>query len=242
MSFTGQPAPTTVYNVGYGKISDGNSVKVKVTAGESDVSIVAGKFYYLEGFLGAAMQSVTIPANQTGDVILNVEAAEFETDQTKTTDRDNMDVGDDIFWDDTEKEFTLTAKAVYAGKITSAPDAKGVIWFKASQHPHGVDDVTQLEANLGDLAELTTTAKTSAVDAINELNGAIGDKATLDTTAKTTLVAAINELAGRKANKVEAIADVESLDISDATDLKAVATALNAVIANLISAGIMKSA
>lgn len=48
---------------------------------------------------------------------------------------------------------------------------------------------------VGNLASLTTTAKTSAVAAINEIDGEIGDLASLATSEKGTVVGAINELA-----------------------------------------------
>lgn len=47
---------------------------------------------------------------------------------------------------------------------------------------------------VGDITELTTTDKTSAVAAINEVNAAVGDLTDLDTTVKTSVVAAINEV------------------------------------------------
>ena len=55
-------------------------------------------------------------------------------------------------------------------------------------------------ATIGDVAELTTTDKTSAVAAINEVNAGkadaatIGDLTDLDTTDKSSVVAAINEV------------------------------------------------
>lgn len=57
-------------------------------------------------------------------------------------------------------------------------------------------DLTTLAGNVGDLTNLTTTAKTDTVAAINEVDGDIGDLTTLTTTAKTSAVAAINEVDG----------------------------------------------
>lgn len=47
---------------------------------------------------------------------------------------------------------------------------------------------------VGDLTDLTTTDKSSAVAAINEVNGAIGTLSSLTTTDKSSAVAAINEV------------------------------------------------
>jgi predicted RecA/RadA family phage recombinase len=92
MAYTGQPVPSTVYNAVRAKISDGKSVRVEVP---ENTTVEAGKFYLLGGFFGAAMQSVTTGAGETAEVILNIEPAEFETDQTKEADRASMTVGKD---------------------------------------------------------------------------------------------------------------------------------------------------
>lgn len=211
MAYTGQPVPSTVYNIGYGKISDGKSVKVTVP---ESTKVEAGKFYLLDGFLGCAVQSVETGAGETAEVVLNIEQAEFETDQTKEADRATMAVGTDIYWDKDNKYFTLSGTDIYAGKITAAADENGVIWFKLAERPFSLDDVTTLAAQVGTLGSLTTTAKNSIVAAVNEVNA-------------------------KAAEKVDPIADVENLSVSDATDLQAVATQLNALITALTAAGLM---
>jgi predicted RecA/RadA family phage recombinase len=218
MAYTGQPVPSTVYNAVRAKISDGKSVRVEVP---ENTTVEAGKFYLLGGFFGAAMQSVTTGAGETAEVILNIEPAEFETDQTKEADRASMTVGKDIYWDNTEKHFTVTGTTVYVGKVTSKADTNGVIWFKLAECPYALDDVTTLAAAVGDLTDLETTDKTSIVEAINEVVDSIGDL---------------------KAENVSKIDDVEELSVSDATDLQAVATALNGLIDALVNAGLMKAA
>jgi len=211
MAYVGQPVPSTVFNINAAKISDGKSVRVTVPG---NTTIEAGKFYLLDGFLGCAFQSVTTGAEETAEVILNIEQAEFETDQTKEADRASMTVGEDIYWDKNNKYFTLSATDIYAGKITSAADSNGVIWFKLAERPFSLDNVTTLAAQVGTLGDLTTTAKNS-------------------------IVAAINEIDAKVAGKVDPIADVENLSIDDATDLRAVATQLNALITALTAAGLM---
>jgi predicted RecA/RadA family phage recombinase len=148
MAYTGQPVPSSVHNIGYGKISDGKSVKVTVP---ESTKVEAGKFYLLDGFLGCAVQSVETGAGETAEVVLSIEPAEYETDQTKTNDRASMTVGEDIYWDKNNKYFTLSATDIYAGKITSAADSNGVIWFKLAERPFSLDDVTTLAAQVGTL-------------------------------------------------------------------------------------------
>lgn len=211
MAYTGQPVPSTVYNIGYGKISDGKSVKVTVP---ESTKVEAGKFYLLDGFLGCAVQSVETGAGETAEVVLNIEQAEYETDQTKEADRATMAVGTDIYWDKDNKYFTLSGTDIYAGKITAAADENRVIWFKLAECPFSLDDVTTLAAQVGTLGSLTTTAKNSIVAAVNEVNAKV-------------------------AGKVDPIADVENLSVSDATNLQAVATQLNALITALTAAGLM---
>jgi len=211
MAYPGQPVPTTEYQIPVAKISDGKSVKVTVP---ESTKVEAGKFYLLDGFLGCAVQSVETGAKKTAEVVLSIEPAEYETDQTKTDDRASMTVGKDIYWDKNNKYFTLSATDIYAGKITSAADSNGVIWFKLAERPFSLDDVTTLAAQVGTLGDLTTTAQDS-------------------------IVAAINEIDAKVAEKVDPIANVENLSISDATDLQAVATKLNALLTALTNAGLM---
>ena len=176
MAYTGQPVPSTVYDAARAKISDGKSVRVTVP--ESTI-VEAGKFYLLSGFFGAAMQSVTTGAGETAEAILNIEQAEYETDQTKEADRASMTVGKDIYWDNTEKHFTVTGTTVYVGKVTSKADTNGVIWFKLAERPFVLDDVTALASQVGNLVTLTTTAKASLVAALNEVNAKVADNVTL---------------------------------------------------------------
>lgn len=124
MAYTGQPVPSSVHNIGYGKISDGKSVKVTVPG---NTKIEAGKFYLLDGFLGCAMQSVETAAGETAEVVLNIEQAEFESDQINTS--QTFAKGTLIYWDDTNKQFTETAtNNRLAGRVTVGKDAN-VIWF-----------------------------------------------------------------------------------------------------------------
>jgi len=125
MAYTGQPVPSTVTNIGYGKISDGKSVKVTVP---KSTKVEAGKFYLLDGFLGCAVQSVETGAGETAEIALNIETAEYETDQIDTA--KSFSKGDKIYFDAANKRFTTDATAgVFAGVVTAEKDANNVIWF-----------------------------------------------------------------------------------------------------------------
>jgi len=127
MAYKGQPVPSSVHNIGYGKISDGKSVKVTVP---ENTKIEAGKFYLLDGFLGCATQSVETAAGETAEVILNIEQAEYETDQINTADAFNK--GDLVYYDATNKVLTTSDGSGAnrkVGRVTVPKDAKNVIWF-----------------------------------------------------------------------------------------------------------------
>lgn len=123
--YVGQPVPSTVTNVGYGKMSDGKSVKVAVP---ENTVIEAGKFYLLGGFFGCAVQSVTTAAGETSEVTLSLEAAEFETDQIDVADA--FTKGDKAYWDAANNRLTTVGTDGFlAGVVTEAKDANNVIWF-----------------------------------------------------------------------------------------------------------------
>lgn len=123
--------PTTVYNAYRAKVSDGKSVQVTVP---QDTTIETGKFYLLDGFLGAAMSSLTTGAGETGEVALNIEQAEYETDQINTADA--FAKGDLIYWNAANNCFTTTAAGNRpAGRVTVAKDANDVIWFILGPQP-----------------------------------------------------------------------------------------------------------
>ncbi len=125
MAYTGQPVPSTVYNAARAKISDGKSVKVTVP---ENTTIEASKFYLLGGFFGAAMQSVTTGAGETAEVILNIEQAEYETDQIDAT--QDFVAGTVIYWDAAAGKLTETETANRkVGRVTAGKDSNNVIWF-----------------------------------------------------------------------------------------------------------------
>ena len=125
MSYVGQPVPSTVVNINAAKVSDGKSVRVTVP---ENTTIEAGKFYLLDGFLGCAFQSVTTGAGETAEVILNIEQAEYDTNQIDTA--QNFAKGTLIYWDETNKRFTETSAGNrLAGRVTQAKDSNDVICF-----------------------------------------------------------------------------------------------------------------
>lgn len=124
MAHKGQPVPTTTYQAYRAKVSDGKSVNVAVP---ESTTIESGKFYELGGFFGTAMQSVTTGASETGEVVLNIEQAEFESDQIQTTKA--FVAGDLIYF--TAGKFTpdLDVSNRLVGRVTSGKDSNNVIWF-----------------------------------------------------------------------------------------------------------------
>lgn len=127
MAYVGQPVPSTVHNIGGGKISDGKTVKVTVP---ENTTIEAGKFYLLDGFFGCAVQSVVTGAGETAEVVLNIEQAEYETDQINTADA--FAKGSLVYYDSVNKVLTTSDGAGAnrkVGRVTVPKDANNVIWF-----------------------------------------------------------------------------------------------------------------
>ncbi len=108
------------------KVTDGVSVRVNVPA---STTVVQGDFYQAEGFLGMAIQGVVNGAGVTAPIILDIEECEYETSQILTTDA--FAKGALVYWDNTNRRFTITATANrLAGIVTVAKDGNNVIWFK----------------------------------------------------------------------------------------------------------------
>ena len=132
MAYVGQPIPSTVVNINTAKVSDGESVRVSVP---ENTVIEAGKFYLLDGFLGCAFQSVTTGAGETAEVILNIEQAEYETDQI-TEDDDFDTVGAPVYWNTATNLLTESDGAGanrFAGRVTAPRDANDTIHFILAQ-------------------------------------------------------------------------------------------------------------
>jgi predicted RecA/RadA family phage recombinase len=125
MAYTGQPVPTTLTTVYRAKVSDGKAVKVAVP---ESTTIEAGKFYVLDGFFGVAMQSLETAAGATGEIVLHIEQAEYETDNITTT--ENFAKGDLVYWNATTGKFTTTASTNRkVGRVTVKKDSNNVVWM-----------------------------------------------------------------------------------------------------------------
>ncbi len=214
MSFTGQPVPSTTYRSARAKVSDGKSVRVSVPAGSG--AVTAGTLVYFGGFVGFAMQSLVNDAANAQDLVLQIEIAEYETDQVKTT--DTLAAGTKVFWDAENKRLTETPTSIFAGVITVAKDTNNVIWFLLVPGVLGDEAMTAI----GDMAELTTTEKDEIVAAINEVNNATGAAQEDATTAL-----------GRVAANVVCAADASAEDVR---------TAVRALLTALEAAGLMAGA
>ena len=179
MAYKGQPVPSTTYQKGYFKVSDGKSVEVSVPA-NSDLK--AGQFAYLDGFLGVITRDVKTAANETAKAILIIEVAEYETDQID--DSKTFAKGDKVYWDNTNKRFTTDATGIFAGVVTNAKDSNDVIWFVLWP---GFVNETALQV-IGDLDDLNTTDNQTLVDAINEVAGRVAANVTCSDTADTDAI------------------------------------------------------
>ena len=212
MAYKGQPVPSTTYQKGYFKVSDGKSVEVSVPA-NSDLK--AGQFAYLDGFLGVITRDVKTAANETAKAILIIEVAEYETDQID--DSKTFAKGDKVYWDNTNKRFTTDTTGIFAGVVTNAKDSYGVIWFVLWP---GFVNETALQV-IGDLDDLNTTDNQTLVDAINEV------------------VASVDDAQADATEALERIA--ENVTCSDSADTAAIRTALIELLEALTDAGLMAS-
>ena len=85
------------------------------------------------------------------------------------------------------------------------------------------------ETNIGTLANLTTTEKSSLVGATNEVNAKIGTLSSLTTTDKTDVVSAVNEVKGETAG----IGTLSNLNTSNKTNLVSAINEVNTNVGNL---------
>lgn len=125
MAYKGQPVPSTVQQISRAKISDGKSVVVTVP---ENTEIAAQSFVLLDGFFGVAMDSVETAAGETAEIALNIEQAEYETNQITVADTYN--VGTPLYFKESTKKFTAIAEGNrLVGRVTSKKDANNVISF-----------------------------------------------------------------------------------------------------------------
>ncbi|MGY0692625.1 DUF2190 family protein [Virgibacillus sp. FSP13] len=132
MAYKGQAVPTTVHKTGRAKIGDGKSVRVTVP---ENTTVAANGLYEFDGFLGFAMQSVVTGAGETEEIVLNIEQAEYETDQISTS--QPFEKGTKVYYNPSTKKLTETAESgdaepvpyKKAGRVTSKKDSNNVIWF-----------------------------------------------------------------------------------------------------------------
>lgn len=125
MAYKGQPVPSTVQQISRAKISDGKSVVVTVP---ENTEIAAQSFVLLDGFFGVAMDSVKTAAGETAEIALNIEQAEYETNQITVADTYN--VGTPLYFKESTKKFTAIAEGNrLVGRVTSKKDANNVISF-----------------------------------------------------------------------------------------------------------------
>lgn len=116
----GQPVPTETHDAYRAKVSDGKSVTVIVP---DDHEVEVNELCLIDGHLGFASQS----ADEGEEVILNVERAEFETDQIDTS--HDYKIGAVVYFDESENGLTEDKTDRIAGIVTNSKDENNVIWF-----------------------------------------------------------------------------------------------------------------
>lgn len=129
MAFKGQPTPSTITPINRAKISDGKGLQVTVP---ENTTVVAQTFVLLDGFFGVAMESAKTEAGETATIGLNIEQAEYETDQITAADAFNK--GDLVYYKASTKKLTTNPGATetpnrLVGKTTNKKDASNVIHF-----------------------------------------------------------------------------------------------------------------
>ncbi|AJA42463.1 hypothetical protein AJ85_05685 [Alkalihalobacillus alcalophilus ATCC 27647 = CGMCC 1.3604] len=117
--------PVKTYHGARAKISDGKSIVVTVPP---NTKIENAQFYVLEGYFGAAFGSVETKAGEQAELTLNIEQAEYETDQLKSG--NEFEKGAIVYFDEEAKVFTVEEEGNRkVGRVSEAKDANGVILF-----------------------------------------------------------------------------------------------------------------
>lgn len=111
------------------KATDGQSVRVTVP---DTVTCLQGEFALLDGWFGLNATMAKDVAAGAAQVVLQIEEAEYETDQITTAEA--YPIGALVNFNGTTKLFTVAAVAGAivgpVGRITVAKDVNNVIWFK----------------------------------------------------------------------------------------------------------------
>lgn len=135
MAFNGQPVTTTIKNIGRGKVSDGKSINVIVP---ESTEIKAQEFYEINGFFGMAVEGVKTKAGETAEIALQIEQAEYETNNIVAEDK--FEVGEDLYFND--GKFTTKTEGRLVGKVSNSKDSNNTIWFiMLPQQPKATETV-----------------------------------------------------------------------------------------------------
>lgn len=163
-------------------------------------------------------------------------SAHYETSYTSTR---SYDAGDWMFINDGSNDLLYVALIDMTPNTGLVPNVtikkatvEGLVIACLDEIARVDGDLTTLDGKVGDLADLTTTDKTSIVNAINEnaanivnvagdvtaLDTKVGDLADLNTSDKTNVVNAINETLATAGKIVYNPSDAFSLDATGAND------------------------
>lgn len=123
--YKGQAFGTKVHEVPRAKISDGKSVAVTVPASKT---IAPAEFVLLDGWFGFTFEGVKTKAGETAVIALNIEQAEYETDQLADGE---YKVGTEVYFDKEAKKITADEGTdnPKVGKVTKGKNEQGAICF-----------------------------------------------------------------------------------------------------------------
>lgn len=133
MAYEGQPVPSTVTQIAYFKVNDGNAIDVPVP---ENTTIQAGLLYYINGILGFATKTIVTEVGETtATVPLDVSRGKFETDQINPA--EPFAFGAPIYWDSINNRLTEEITPFFAGLVTDPKDGSNVIHFNRTSLPNG---------------------------------------------------------------------------------------------------------
>ena len=181
-----------LYAAATGQAADAEAISTingKITTIEENITSLQGTVGNHTTQIGALQTSVSGLSNTVADVRQDAEdMISAYNEGAAETSTHAYAIGDYFIYNDV----LYKATAAIAIGDTIVPNTN-------CQATNVTTEIKALEASIpadkvGDLADLTTTDKSSAVAAIDEVNAAVGTLSSLTTTDKSSAVAAINEV------------------------------------------------
>ena len=222
-----------LYAAATGQAADAEAISTingQITTIQGDITSLQGTVGGHTTQIGALQTSVSGLINTVADVRQDAEdMISAYNEGAAETSTHAYDIGDYFIYNDV----LYKATAAIAIGDTIVPNTN-------CQATNVTTEIKAVEASIpadkvGDLADLTTTDKSSAVAAINEVNGAVGTLSSLTTTDKSSAVAAINEVKSALGRKVDYLSNnnYTELNVSVAYDSSYTAPATGTYLVNI---------